>query len=83
MDNKNLFSIGEIAKAVGITRKIILNYEAKGLIQPDKKTEASATDNTLLIPLLRFVQFEFFRIWGFLLMRFVNISMTQQICSQR
>lgn len=37
MDNKNLFSIGEIAKAVGITRKIILNYEAKGLIQPDKK----------------------------------------------
>ena len=37
MDNKNLFSIGEIAKAVGVTRKIILNYEAKGLIQPDKK----------------------------------------------
>lgn len=37
MDNKNLFSIGEIAKAVGITRRIILNYEAKGLIQPDKK----------------------------------------------
>lgn len=37
MNNKNLFSIGEIAKAVGITRKIILNYEAKGLITPDKK----------------------------------------------
>ena len=37
MDNKNLFSIGEIAKAVGMTRKIILNYEAKALIQPDKK----------------------------------------------
>ena len=37
MDNKNLFSIGEIAKAVGITRKAILNYEAKGLILPDKK----------------------------------------------
>lgn len=37
MDNNNLFSIGEIAKAVGITRKIILNYEAKGLIVPDKK----------------------------------------------
>ena len=37
MDNKNLFSIGEVAKAVGITRKTILNYEAKGLIQPDKK----------------------------------------------
>ena len=33
-NQKNLFSIGEIAKAIGITRKIILNYEAKGLIQP-------------------------------------------------
>ena len=37
MDNKNLFTIGEIAKAVGITRKTILNYETKGLIKPDKK----------------------------------------------
>ena len=37
MDNKNLFSIGEVAKAVGITRKTILGYEAKGLIEPDKK----------------------------------------------
>lgn len=37
MNNKNLFSIGEIAKSIGITRKIILNYEAKGLITPDKK----------------------------------------------
>ena len=35
--NKNLFSIGEIAKSIGITRKIILNYEAKGLIKPDVK----------------------------------------------
>ena len=25
MDNNNLFSIGEIAKAIGITRKIMLN----------------------------------------------------------
>lgn len=37
MDHTNLFSIGEIAKFVGVTRKIILNYEAKGLIKPDKK----------------------------------------------
>lgn len=35
--DKNLFTIGEIAKAVGITRKAILNYEAKGLVSPDKK----------------------------------------------
>ena len=37
MDNRNLFSIGEVAKSIGITRKIILNYETKGLITPDKK----------------------------------------------
>lgn len=37
MNDNNLFSIGEIAKAVGVTRKIILNYETKGLITPDKK----------------------------------------------
>lgn len=43
MNNKNMFSIGEIAKAIGITRKTILNYEAKGLIRPDKK--GSATGN--------------------------------------
>ena len=41
MNDKNLFSIGEVAKAVGITRRIILNYEAKGLITPDKKDGAS------------------------------------------
>jgi len=40
MENKNLFSIGEISKSIGITRKIILNYEAKGLISPDKKDGA-------------------------------------------
>lgn len=34
---KNLFSIGEIAKALGVTRRIILNYEQRGLIQPDIK----------------------------------------------
>lgn len=41
MKDVKLFSIGEIAKAIGITRKIILNYEAKGLVQPDKKDGAS------------------------------------------
>ncbi|MBQ9940361.1 MAG: MerR family transcriptional regulator [Clostridia bacterium] len=35
--NDRLFSIGEVAKGVGITRKTILNYEYKGLIKPDKK----------------------------------------------
>ncbi len=37
--DKTLFTIGEISKAVGVTRRIILNYEAKGLIVPDKKEE--------------------------------------------
>lgn len=32
-----LMSIGEAAKLLGITRRMILNYEAKGLLQPDKK----------------------------------------------
>ena len=41
MDKSNLFSIGEVAKAVGITRKTILNYETKGLIKPDKKDGAT------------------------------------------
>lgn len=36
-NSKKLFSIGEIAKSIGITRRIILNYEEKGLIQPDRK----------------------------------------------
>ncbi|MBO5409434.1 MAG: MerR family transcriptional regulator [Clostridia bacterium] len=42
MEQKNLFSIGEVAKAVGITRKTILNYETKGLIKPDKKEGTTA-----------------------------------------
>ena len=42
MDNKKLFSIGEIASAIGITRRIILNYEDKGLIKPDKKEGETA-----------------------------------------
>ena len=37
MDEKNLFSIGEMARALDVTRRIILNYEEKGLIYPDKK----------------------------------------------
>lgn len=32
-----LMTIGEAAKSLGITRRIILNYEEKGLLPPDKK----------------------------------------------
>lgn len=36
-----LMSIGEAAKSIGITRRMILNYEDKGLLQPDKKDGVS------------------------------------------
>ena len=39
--DKNLFSIGEIAKALGVTRRIILHYEERGLVQPDLRDEAT------------------------------------------
>ena len=35
--NANLFSIGEVSRILGITRKIILNYETCGLVAPDVK----------------------------------------------
>lgn len=35
-ENK-LMSIGEVSKSIGVTRRMILNYEAKGLLMPDKK----------------------------------------------
>ena len=42
MKNKqDLFSIGEIAKALGITRRIILHYEERGLVRPDSKNGAA------------------------------------------
>lgn len=43
-----LFSIGEIAKALGVTRRIILHYEERGLIEPDKRDDATTIP---LIPL--------------------------------
>lgn len=36
-----MFTIGEAAEAIGITRRIILNYESRGLIKPDIKEGAS------------------------------------------
>ena len=37
MKSNAIFTIGEAAFYAGITRRIILNYEAKGLIFPDRK----------------------------------------------
>ena len=36
-DKKQLLSIGEAAKALEVTRRMILNYEDKGLILPDQR----------------------------------------------
>ena len=74
MDNKNLFSIGDIAKAVGITRKTILNYETKGLVQPDKKDGPSGN---------RYYTIDTFtKVRTILLMKSVNIIMVRLICNQ-
>lgn len=40
-NGKKLMTIGETAKSLGITRRIILNYESKGLLPPDKKDGAT------------------------------------------
>lgn len=48
-ENKNrLMTIGEAAKSLGITRRIILNYEDKGLLSPDIKD--GATGNRYYTP---------------------------------
>lgn len=47
-DKNRLMSIGEAAKSLGITRRIILNYEDKGLLPPDKKD--GATGNRYYTP---------------------------------
>ena len=40
-DKEKMFSIGETARSIGITRRIILNYEARGLVSPDIKEGVS------------------------------------------
>ena len=42
---KNLFSVGWIAESTGIARKKLLNYETKGLIQPDIITQTKSPKN--------------------------------------
>lgn len=61
----NMFSIGEIAKAVGITRKIILNYEAKGIIRPDKKDGATGNRYYTIDTFTKIRTIRFFQDLGF------------------
>ena len=46
--NSRLMSIGEVAKSLHITRRMILNYEDKGILLPDVKTGSGG--NRLLYP---------------------------------
>ncbi len=39
--SRKYMSIGEVAKSLGLTRRIILNYEDKGLIQADHRDSAT------------------------------------------
>lgn len=35
--NKNLYQIGEVTKMLGVTRRMLLNYEDLGLLTPAYK----------------------------------------------
>lgn len=56
-----LFQIGEVARFVGVTRKIILNYEAQGLLPPALQDEESGyryytADNITQVRAIRALQ---------------------------
>ena len=60
-ERENLLTIGEAAKSIGVTRRMILNYEARGLVQPDVKEGTSGnryytTDTLTRIRMIRIFQ---------------------------
>ena len=60
-NDKELFRIGEITKTLGITRRILINYEEHGLLTPAVKNENSgfryySADNMVHIKLIRTLQ---------------------------
>lgn len=59
--NETLFQIGDAARLLNVTRKIILNYEEKGLLTPAVKHKKSgyryySADNLVHIRLIRVLQ---------------------------
>lgn len=58
---KNLFQIGEVTKALGITRRMLINYEELGLVTPAVKHDNRgfryySADNIVHIRLIRTLQ---------------------------
>ena len=61
MDSKNLFKMGEVTKALGLTRRMLINYEELGLVTPAFKNENQgfryySADNMVHIRLIRTLQ---------------------------
>lgn len=61
MDTKNLFKIGEVTKALGLTRRMLINYEELGLVTPAFKNGNQgfryySADNMVHIRLIRALQ---------------------------
>ena len=61
MDTKNLFKMGEVTKALGLTRRILINYEELGLVTPAFKNGNQgfryySADNMVHIRLIRTLQ---------------------------
>jgi len=42
MNDTRLMTIGELSKMLGITRRMIINYEDMGLVEPDKRGQGSS-----------------------------------------
>ena len=61
MDTKNLFKMGEVTKALGLTRRMLINYEDLGLVTPAFKNDNGgfryySADNMVHIKLIRTLQ---------------------------
>ena len=59
--NKNLYQIGEVTKMLGVTRRMLLNYEDLGLLTPAHKNESSgfryySADNIVHIRIIKVLQ---------------------------
>lgn len=60
-DNKDLFQMGEVTKALGITRRMLINYENLGLVKPafkegERGFRYYSADNIVHIRLIRTLQ---------------------------